>query len=269
MIPRKAIWLLGPLLAIAALSSIFPIAEAQEGTRVTMGPWRAVENADEVTVYLTLPPDYVIDESKVGISGPELKAHGPPATEEQAPPRQMVHEYEQPALIDAAFWSNENNLSLQGLMQAFIQDWNVVEGFRLEVKEQGPTKISGHDAYYAFIDDICTLGDYDSIQHRLTVFIKIDDYHSSLPGNTAYLRVGGNCGDWVYTSSAPPLIHEVIGGADASDKLNTDLHSIFDSLQLEVGAAPAEGGGIPIVWIVIPVVCVVAVIGVMLLIRLH
>jgi len=42
MILQKTIWLFGLLLVIAALSLTSTVAQAQEETRVTMGPWRAL-----------------------------------------------------------------------------------------------------------------------------------------------------------------------------------------------------------------------------------
>ncbi len=271
---RKAIWLLGLLLAIAALSLISPIAKAQEGTRVTMGPWRVLENADEITLYLTLPPNYAVDELETYEGGPMLFANTSIDSRQSEPGKPIPHLYaSQPITIRVSFWPNENQLPMNELLLDHIQGWEEVEGFRREIEEEEDTQISGHDAYYVLIKTIHET-DYGAISRRLMMLVRVNSYIEEspyvpwMPGGALYLSFDANYTLNVYPSSALPPLPDTIGGADASEVLKGDLHSILDSLQLSVGAAPAEEG-VPIVWIIVPVICVVVAILALLYSRLR
>lgn len=251
---RKIIWLLGLLLVVAAFS---PMVKAQGETPVTLGPWRALEDAGEITVTLQLPSEYAVEELETEPGGPHLLARGPP-TEDQ-----IWRDEGQPMRVYFKSYPNDSQLPLPDLLSLRIQELRetLTEDLMIEVEENESTEINGCEAQYAFIvlKDMGAEPTYGRplTARELNIIIRVDNYHPDLPGSDLYLLFGAT-----YI-----MVADLTTGAEQKE----DLHSMFDSLQLEIGAAggaPAEEG-LPIVWIIVPVICVVVAILALLYFRLR
>lgn len=273
MIPRKAIWLFGFLLVIAVLSLGSPLVKAQEGTPVTMGPWRVLKGAGEITLYLDLPPGYTIDHTRqTKEGGPLLYIRGP-ATEHQ----KVWRSKGRGIFVGIYSVPNPEQLSLQQLLEKKVQ--KLRQQFKepeyvVESLEDGTTKINGYDACYVFnvlkhMEVAETYGS-PSTACDFDIFTRLDDYHPSLPGGALYLLIKGDFWEMQYPEEDIPVLRE-------------DLNHIFHSLHIEVGATLAPtpaptptpvpprgaGGGAPILLILVTVVVIVIVLLVIFYFRRH
>ena len=198
--------------------------EEPEETRVTMGPWRVLKDASEVTLYLELPPGYKIDHtSQTQEGGPLLYMRGP-ATEHQ----EVWRKKGRGIFVGVYSVPNPEQMSLQQLLEKKIQKLHQQfeePEYMVESLEDGITKINGYDAYYAFniFKDMKALDiyGYPLTACDLDIFICLDDYHPSLPGGDLYLLIKSDFWEMQYPEMDVPVLRE-------------DLNYIFHSLQIEV-----------------------------------
>jgi hypothetical protein len=251
---RNVIRLFVLLLVISLYTLVSPLATAQEGTRVTMGPWQAFDNAGEITLYLKMPPDYSIHETrKTQEGGPLLYIRGP-ATEHQ----EVWRSKGRGIFVGVYSTPNPEQMSLQQLLERKTQEINQeFEDYVVEPGEGGITRISGYEACYGFyiIKDMKAVDiyGYPLSTCDLDIYIRLDEYHPGLPGGDFYLHIKCDFWEMQYPEEDIPV-------------LKNDLDGIFHSMQIEVGVAPM-GGGIPIVWIIVPVVIIIVVMLVLLYFR--
>lgn len=192
--------------------------------KTKLGPFKPVKNAAEIRFYLELPPGYEIDRtSQTDEGGPLLYMRGP-ATEHQEVWRTKGRG------ISVGVYSvpNPEQMSLQQLLEKKVQELNqqfkepryVVESLEDEI-----TKINGYDASYVsnVIKDMeaVDIYKYPLTACDLDIFIRLDDYHPSLPGGDLYLKTKIKFWEIQYPE------------ADIS-VLKGDLDFILDSLELKV-----------------------------------
>jgi len=256
MTARKTIWLFGVLLLIAVLFLSSIIAQAQEATRVTMGPWRALKNAGEITLYLEIPPGYSIDETRETQEGGPLLYMRGPATEHQ----KVWRSKGRGIFVGVYSVSNPKQMSLQQLVEEKVQ--KLQEQFEepeyvIEPLEDGVTTINGYEVCYAF-NVLKHMEVVETYGHPLTtcdldIYIRLDDYHPRLPDGDLYLHIKCDFMEIKYPEEDIPVLKE-------------DLDHVFRSMQIEVGVTPT-GGSVPIGWIIVPIVVIIVVVLVLLYFR--